>query len=122
MKKQLAETAKKKQVEKNIIRMEQLNMENYRGLGETEEDKKRIQQLFERQAAARKNKHLDGVKMISEFVAPNRMTQWRVPKNVKTLREECVKESYLVANRLRERGKLDHIPIPPSQLKQAITR
>lgn len=122
LRKQLNETARKKIMKKNVIRMEQLNMEDYRGLGETEEDRKRIQQLFERQAAARKNKHLDGVKMINEFVAPNRMTQWKVPSKVKTMREECVKQSYLMIDRLKERGKLDHIPIPPSMLKQAINR
>ena len=107
---------------KGIIRMEKLNMEDQTGLGETEEERRTIQKLFDRQAAARKNKHLDGVKMISEFVAPNRMTQWKVSNKAKRLREECVKDSYIILDKLKEKGKLDHIPIPPSSMQQALMR
>lgn len=107
---------------RGIIRMEQLNMEEYRGFGDTEEERQTIQKLFDRQAAARQNKHLDGIKMISEFVAPNRMTQWKVSNKAKRLREECIKESYAVLQRLKEKGKLDHIPIPPSSMEQALLR
>ena len=102
--------------------MKKLNMADYAGFGATEEERRTIQKLFDRQAAARENPHLDGVRMISEFVAPNRMTQWKLSKQAKKLREDCVKDSYIVLDKLKERGKLDHIPVPPTSMQQAILR
>lgn len=50
------------------------------------------------------------------------MTQWKVSKKTKKLRENTVKQSYLDIKDMMNRGDLDHICIPKPALEEAKER
>ena len=61
--------------------MARLDMSDYvQAEGMETDDQKLIAKLFARQKKAQDCKHLDGIRMIRNFVTPNKMTQWGVPK------------------------------------------
>lgn len=61
--------------------MARLDMADYvQAEGNETEEQKLIAKLFARQRKAQNCKHLDGIKMIKNFVTPNKMTRWGVAK------------------------------------------
>ena len=72
-----------------VIRMQELSVGDYYTGDDREKDEKAIQFFFNKDSGAAR--HLDGVRMIKQFVQPNRMTQWSLTKKTKKIREGAIK-------------------------------
>jgi hypothetical protein len=71
-----------------VLRMTELKLEDYYSSADKTRDAAAISLFFDK---SRKYKmHLDGVRMIDQFVRPNQMTRWALTKKTKKLRESCV--------------------------------
>lgn len=90
--------------------MAELKLEDYYSAADKARDAAAISLFFDK---SRKYKmHLDGVRMIDQFVRPNQMTRWTLTKKTKKLRESCVQQSYGKLKNMAAMGRLDHIPVP----------
>lgn len=102
-----------------ILRMKVLRVEDYYSEADKQKDIQAIGAFFDKRKG---NKCLDGKKMIDLFVKENKMTQWNLTKKTKKLREVQVQSSYSKAQELLNSGRLDHIPLPRSSLREALDR
>ena len=74
-----------------VIRMQELNINDY--VAENADRNRQILKFVFNQTKGI-TQTLDGVKMIENFVEPNKMTQWNLTKKKKKLREAAIKQSY----------------------------
>ena len=86
----IAEASKspRRRADGGVLRMTELKLEDYYSSADKTRDAAAISLFFDK---SRKYKmHLDGVRMIDQFVRPNQMTRWALTKKTKKLRESCV--------------------------------